>query len=72
MITNGRKVKCPTCGGEALETVHADDFEDTPASFSFTLTCKRGCPKQYDAQKSPQEMHERTNLPLSGWSNTKY
>lgn len=58
MIHNGTTGKCLTCGGEAFVTVHADGFDDLPATFTMKNTCKKGpCPAAY-VQLTAQQMHE--------------
>jgi hypothetical protein len=68
MVPNKRDVACPRCGGKAELEVVADGWDDAPASFTLTVTCSAGCPKGY-IPVSAQEMHEKTGLPMSGWSS---
>jgi hypothetical protein len=71
MINNKAAIKCERCGSKAELLVVADGFDDAPKSFTITRTCSGGCPKGY-APVTAQEMHERTGLPLSGWSETRF
>lgn len=59
------------CDGPADVTVHADGFEDTPPSFTMRITCKGRC-EPTRIPMTPQQMHEKTNLPLSGWDHAKF
>ena len=68
MIPNKIDIKCPQCGRRALLEVFADDFEDTPKSFSIRITCSGNCETQYVGQLTPKKMQEMTGRPLSGWA----
>lgn len=71
MINNRKTIKCDRCGKEGSLTVHADGFDDAPASFTITEECKGPCEKRHYPM-SAEEMQKLTGLPLSGWSETKY
>ena len=60
-------VKCELCGSDAELLVVSDGFDDAPTSFTITRTCSGPCEKRY-LPMTAQEMHERTGLPLTGWS----
>ena len=64
-----KKVKCELCGSDAELQVVADGFDDAPKSFAITRTCSGPgpCKKRY-CQMTADQMHERTGLPLTGWS----
>jgi hypothetical protein len=71
LINNRRIVKCERCGKEGYLTVHAEDWEDSPLSFTMKEECKGPCEPRY-SQMTAEEMHKMTGLPLSGWSETKH
>lgn len=71
MINNRKSIKCERCGKDAHITVHADGFDDAPASFTAKEECTARCEPRYYPMTA-QEMHDRTGLPLSGWSETRY
>ena len=48
--------------------VIGDSFDDAPASFTVKQTCSGKCGKAYWPMTA-QEMHEKTGLPLTGWSS---
>ena len=68
MIPNKLTIKCERCGSDAVLEVVPDGWDDTPASFTITRTCRGSCPKGY-SQVTPEKMHELTGRPLSGWSS---
>ena len=70
MIPNRKTDKCEICGSDAEVHVAADDFDDTPASFTIKRTCGGPCEKTY-RRMTAQQMHETTGLPLTGWSQTE-
>ena len=72
MIRNRKTDKCEICGSDAEVHVVAVGFDDAPASFTITRTCRgqRPCEKTY-RQMPAQQMHETTRLPLTGWSQTE-
>ncbi len=67
MNPNRKTVKCELCGSDAELLVVPDGFDDAPTSFAVTRTCSGPCKKRYWPMTA-QEMHERTGLPLTGWS----
>jgi hypothetical protein len=67
MIANKLTTKCERCGAKAEVEVVPDDWQDAPASFTITRTCFGACPKTY-ASVTPQQMHEITRRPLTGWA----
>ncbi len=67
MNPNKKKVKCEKCGSDAELEVVPDSFDDAPATFTITRTCSGQCPKTYQ-RMTAQEMHEKTGIPLTGWS----
>ncbi|MEQ1864537.1 MAG: hypothetical protein ABL996_07770 [Micropepsaceae bacterium] len=68
MVPNKKNIKCERCGSNALLEVVPDGFDDAPASFTITRTCSGHCPKAY-GPVTAQEMHDKTGLPLNGWSS---
>jgi uncharacterized protein (DUF983 family) len=58
-------IKCERCGLDAVARVTADEWNDTPASFTITREC-RVCGKSYDTMTA-QDMHELTGLSKAGW-----
>ena len=72
MIHNRKTDKCEICGSDAEMHVVADGFDDSPASFTITRTCRGPppCEKTYRPMTALQ-MHETTGLPLTGWSHTE-
>jgi hypothetical protein len=71
VINNRKAITCDRCKKSGSQTVHADDFDDTPASFTMKQECEGPCKPLYQ-QMTAKEMHDRTGLPLSGWSETRY
>lgn len=67
MHPNKKKIKCEMCGSDATLEVVPDGFEDAPETFVITRTCHGSCKKAYGPMTA-QEMHEKTGLPLTGWS----
>ena len=67
MNPNKKTVKCEICGSDAELEVVADGFDDAPTSFTITQTCSGPCEKT-DCPMTAHQMHERTGLPLTGWS----
>ena len=63
-----KKVPCAKCGFDATVAVAADDWDDAPKSFTLTSDC-RVCGKSYAPGLSPEQMHELTGLPLTGWAS---
>ena len=70
MIHNRKTVKCEICRSDAELKVVADGFDDAPAMFNITRTCSSLCEKKYFPMTA-QQMHEKTGLPLTGWSQTE-
>lgn len=69
MVPNRRTTTCERCGGDAVDEVVPDGWDDAPANFTITRTCKNGpCSKTY-TKLTAQQMHDLTGLPLSGWSS---
>ncbi len=68
MNLNRKTIKCEVCGSDAELAVIGDSFDDAPASFTVKQTCSGKCGKAYRPMTA-QEMHEKTGLPLTGWSS---
>jgi hypothetical protein len=62
-----RKMPCEKCGAAATASVTPADWDDAPKSFTLTRECPV-CGKSY-MPLTPEQMHESTGLPLTGWSS---
>ena len=68
MNPNRKTVKCETFGIDGELLVVPDGFDDAPRSFTITKTCSGPYEKRF-MPMTAQEMHDRTGLPLEGWSS---
>ena len=71
MINNRIAIQCDRCGKDGYITVHADGFDDAPTNFTAKQECQGACDPRY-VPMTAQQMHDRTGLPLSGWSETRF
>jgi len=67
MVPNTKQTKCEKCGKDAIFKVNPDDWDDAPKGFTITRECSGRCHTTY-MPVTPEQMHELTGLPVSGWS----
>lgn len=71
MIENRRRATCAVCGKGSTVTVHADGFDDAPASFKVVIECDGACGKAYLPHTADQ-IRTIFGLPLTGWTEARY